>query len=176
MNTDLRYPIGEFVPPADLAQSNLEEFFERIESAPKNLRNAVEDLSAAQLDTRYRPEGWTVRQVVHHLPDSHMNAYIRVKLALTEDAPTIRPYFEDRWAKLEDSHKGPIEPPLALFETLHTRWIPLLRNLTPDQLARTYTNPEYGETVSLRTMIATYAWHGDHHIAQIQALRDREGW
>ena len=176
MTIDLRYPIGECVPPDEITQSDLEKYFACIESAPKRLRDAVEDLSSDQLDTPYRPEGWTIRQTVHHLSDSHMNAYIRVKLALTEEAPTVRPYLEDRWGELEDSREGPIEPSLDLFDTLHARWMHVLRGLTADQLERIHVDPEYKTKLSLRTMVATYAWHGDHHIAHITALRERNDW
>ena len=176
MPSDLRYPIGPFEATSEISPADLKGYLDRIESTPRRLRAALEGLTPRQLDTPYRPEGWTLRQVVHHLPDSHMNAYVRVKLTLTEDRPKIRPYFEDRWGELEDCREGPIEPSIALLEALHTRWVPVLRALRPDQLERQYEHPEYGKTVSLRTMIATYAWHDDHHIAHITTLREREGW
>ncbi len=132
-------------------------------------------LSAAQIDTPSRPEGWTVRQVVHHLPDSHMNSYVRFKLALTEDEPTIKPYAEDRWAELADTRFTPIETSLTLLESLHERWVALLRSLTPEQWKRNFRHPELG-LMSLEKTLALYAWHGQHHVTQITSLRERNGW
>lgn len=142
--------------------------------APAALRSAVAGLSDAQLDTPYREGGWTVRQVVHHLPDSHLNAYVRMKLALTEDHPTIKPYHEARWAELPDS-RAPLEVSLALFERLHERWVLLWESLDQEQFARTLVHPEIG-VVRLDQMLASYAWHGRHHTAHITSLRARMGW
>lgn len=138
------------------------------------LRAAVEGLTEAQLDTPYRPGGWTVRQVVHHVPDSHLNAYIRMKLALTEDGPTIKPYDENLWAELSDS-RMPVDASLSLMDALHRRWVTVLRSLQPADFARTFLHPEAG-VVSLDRLIALYAWHGRHHVAHITSLRQRMGW
>jgi len=172
---DLRYPIGPFVKPDSYDAASRSAAIDRIASVPRRLRGAVDGLGPWQLDTQYRPGGWTVRQVVHHLPDSHMNSYVRFKRTLTEDQPVICTYHEDRWAELPDEKTGPIEASLDLLEALHVRWVALLRLLTPDHLARTLDHPEIG-ILSLDAMLALYAWHGDHHIAHITSLREREGW
>ncbi len=172
--TDLRYPIGKFTydgPSLEQRQKLLDD----IEQAPANLRGAVKGLSPQQLDTPYRPEGWTVRQVVHHVPDSHLNAYIRTKLALTEDEPTIKPYFEDRWARLADIQATPVEISLALLDSLHDRWVRLLRSLQPEDWKRPFRHPELGP-MTLEKNLALYAWHGRHHVAHITSLRERNGW
>jgi hypothetical protein len=172
---DLRYPIGKFTFDGSLAEAQKQKFLDDIAHAPEDLRAAVKGLSEPQLDTPYRPEGWTVRQVAHHVPDSHLNAYIRFKLALTEQEPTIRPYAEDRWAQLADTRTTPVEVSLALLDSLHDRWVRLLRALNPDEWKRTFRHPELG-LMSLERNLALYAWHGRHHVAHITALRDRNGW
>jgi hypothetical protein len=173
--TDLRYPIGRFIYDRPLSDDRRQECIGQIEETPASLRKAVAGLSSLQLDTPYRDGGWTVRQVVHHLPDSHLNSYIRLKLALTETQPTIKPYFEDRWAELIDSRTADIELSLALLDALHKRWVLLLRSLTPRDFALTFVHPEQG-VVSLDRTVALYAWHGRHHIAHITSLRQRMGW
>jgi uncharacterized damage-inducible protein DinB len=175
MTQDLRYPIGKFHFEGPLTDEQKQKCVDQIEQAPTHLRAAVKGLPDSQLDTPYRPEGWSVRQLAHHIPDSHLNAYIRFKLALTEDAPTIKPYAEDRWAQLADSRTTPIEVSLTLLDSLHYRWIRLLRSLQPDDWKRTFRHPELGE-VSLEKNLALYAWHGRHHVAQITNLRERNGW
>ena len=172
---DLRYPIGEFKFEAPLAQDQREALIEKIEETPAGMRAAVAGLNDEQLDTPYRPEGWTVRQVVHHVPESHLNSYIRFKLAVTEDEPTIKPYFEDRWAELDDARQAPIALSLDLLETLHGRWVWFLRSLKPEDWQRTFRHPDLG-LVSLDKNVALYAWHGQHHVAQITSLRERRGW
>ena len=173
--TDLRYPIGKFHFDAPLTEQQKQKALDDIANAPANLRAAVKGLSEAQLDTPYRPEGWTVRQVVHHVPDSHMNAYIRFKLALTEDEPTIKPYAEDRWVKLADTKATPIEVSLTMLESLHDRWMRLLRSLGPQDWKRTFRHPEMG-AMTLEKTLALYAWHGCHHVAHVTTLRERSGW
>jgi len=173
--TDLRYPIGKFHFDSPLTESQKQTAMDDIARAPANLRAAVKGLSDAQLDTPYRPGGWTVRQVVHHVPDSHLNSYVRFKLALTEDEPTIKPYAEDRWAELADTKSTPIEVSLTLLESLHDRWVRLLRSLTPEEWKRTFRHPELG-AMTLEKTLALYAWHGRHHVTHITSLREREGW
>ncbi len=142
---------------------------------PANLRAAVAGLNEEQLATPYRPGGWTVRQVVHHVPDSHMNSYMRFKLAMTEEQPQIRIYHEERWAELEDGRNGPLEISLNLLDWLHQRWVLFLRSLTEDDFKKTFQHPEWG-LVPLDKAVGLYAWHGKHHVAHITALRERNGW
>ena len=172
---ELRYPIGRYTPEETVTPELMEQWIRELEAAPANLRTAVKGLTSEQLDTPYRPDGWTVRQVVHHVPDSHMNSYIRFRLALTEDQPIIKPYHEGLWANLHDAKYTPVEPSLALLEALHTRWCILLRSLTPLDFKRTFRHPESGD-VSLEAALALYAWHGKHHVAHITRLRERMGW
>jgi len=173
--TDLRYPIGPFTPPTNVTPDQRRAFIETIARTPALLRAAVEGLDEDQLDTPYRPGGWTVRQVVHHVPDSHLNAYMRLKLALTETAPTIRPYNEAAWALLADSGVVPVEVSLVLLESLHRRWVGLLRSLKDDDFASEYVHPESGRH-TVDHLLGLYAWHGPHHVAHITALRGRMGW
>jgi hypothetical protein len=172
---DLRYPIGEFKFEGPLTDPERQAFIGRIEETPARMRAAVAGLTDEQLDTPYRPEGWTVRQVVHHVPESHLNSYTRFKLALTEDVPLIKPYFEDRWAELDDARYAPIALSLDLLDALHGRWIWFLRSLKQKDFGRTFRHPELG-IVSVDKNIALYAWHGQHHVAHITALRERMGW
>jgi hypothetical protein len=177
MEADLRFPVGKFQrPTAPLTDGQRHEFIEAIAATPARLNEAVKGLKPEQLDTRYRPEGWTVRQVVHHVPDSHMNAYIRFKLALTEELPLIKPYNEAKCAELGDVQGAPIEPSLALLENLHKRWVLLLSTLGPAEWSRKFRHPEHDKPLSLDDTLALYAWHGRHHVAHITSLREREGW
>jgi uncharacterized damage-inducible protein DinB len=176
VQTDPRYPVGKFQPPAGPQTTDERRaLVEQIAATPARMRAAVAGLSDAQLETPYREGGWTVRQVAHHVPDSHMNAFIRVKLALTENEPTIKPYDEAAWAKLSDVRDTPVETSLTLLETLHARWDAILRAMTDDDFGRTLLHPEHG-VVTLDWLIALYAWHGRHHVAHITSLRDRNGW
>ena len=172
---DLRYPIGKYEMKAALTSAERAGAIAQIAATPKSLRDAVAGLSQQQFDTAYRPGGWTVRQVVHHLPDSHMNAYIRFKLALTENEPTIKPFDEALWAKLADSRDTPIEVSLALLDALHHRWDVLLRSMQPEDFARRLRHPQSG-LLTLDGMVGMYAWHGRHHVAHITSLHEREGW
>jgi len=173
---DSRYPVGTFDRPTRPHTSDERRLFiKQIAATPARMREAVAGLDTAQLDTPYRHGGWTLRQVVHHVPDSHMNAYTRVKLALTEDKPTIKPYDEAAWAKLADARDTPIETSLLLLETLHDRWDRILRSMTDDDFARTLNHPDIG-VITLDWLIAMYAWHGRHHVAHITSLRERNGW
>jgi hypothetical protein len=172
---DLQYPIGRFEWRGPNSADDRRRLIDAIDQAPANLRAAVDDLSEQQLDTPYRPGGWTVRQVTHHVPDSHINAYTRFRLALTEDEPTIKPYDESRWAELSDARTAPVETSLALLESLHLRWAMLLRSLSEGDFARQFRHPELG-IVSLDKNLALYAWHGRHHTAHVMFLRERMSW
>ncbi len=172
----LKYPIGTFTKPEILDEYVIASSIETIELFPRKLELEVAHLTNEQLDTPYRPEGWTVRQVVHHCADSHMNSFIRFKLALTEDTPTIKPYYEDRWAELEDSKGMDIQHSLRLLGGLHARWVVLLKSLTPVALKRVFVHPESGKHVALEENIALYAWHCEHHLAHITTLKETKGW
>lgn len=172
---DLRYPIGRFEYRTPTDQIRRDALIE-LTDAPARMRAAVAGLEDVQLDTPYRPGGWTVRQVVHHVPDSHLNAYIRVKLALTEDRPTIKPYDEHAWAQLADSRLPPAVS-LALLDAVHARWVALLRSLSPADFARSFVHPEYPDgPLTIDFSLQLYAWHSRHHVAHITALRRRQGW
>jgi uncharacterized damage-inducible protein DinB len=171
----LRYPTGRLSYKAPLTYEEAKEKIKEIKALPEKLRAVVSGLSDEQLDTPYRPGGWAVRQVVHHLPDSHMNAYIRFRWALTENEPTIKPYDENAWAKLPDASSAPVEMSLTLLEALHIRWAALLDTLKPEDLERTYMHPESGKG-SIGKLVATYAWHGKHHLAHITSLIERNNW
>jgi len=173
--SDPRYPIGKFSFSGATGEAQRKQFIDSIEQAPAALRSAVKGLTPQQIETPYRDGGWTVRQVVHHVPESHMNAFIRFKLALTEENPTIKPYMEERWAETAEVRDTPIETSLALLDSLHARWVPLLRSLGPNDWKRTFQHPQLG-TVSLERNLALYAWHGRHHVAHVTELRKRMGW
>ena len=173
--SDLHYPIGRFEPVTSLAPAQRVTCIDQIAAAPDGLRRAVTGLDDRQLDTPYRPGGWTVRQVVHHVPDSHLNAYTRFKLACTEESPAIKTYEEARWAELPEARTAPIDVSLDLLTALHRRWVLFLRLLGPDDFARTVRHPEWGSP-TVDFLLAQYAWHGRHHTAHITALRDRMGW
>lgn len=172
---DLRYPVGRFKYDGPPNEEQRRAFFGDLADAPANLRAAIKGLSEAQLDTPYRPGGWTVRQVVHHVPDSHMNSYVRFKLALTEEEPTIKPYAEDKWAELADTKATPVEVSLTLLDSLHDRWLRLLRSLTPNDWKKTFLHPALGP-MTLEKTLALYAWHGRHHVAHITELRNQMSW
>jgi hypothetical protein len=174
--TDLRYPVGKFDWESPISDSDFPMLIAAIAEVPGALRAAVAGLTREQLDTPYRPGGWTVKQVVHHVPDSHMNAYVRFKLALTEAEPTIKPYEEAAWAELADSRRVPIEVSLDLLDALHLRWVALLRSMGPADFARGLVHPEHKRVLSLKQMLGLYAWHGRHHVAHITSLKNREGW
>jgi len=171
----LQYPIGRFSAPAFVTASDRAKWLRAISDAPAGLCAAVAGLSGEQFDTPYRPGGWTVRQVVHHVADSHLNSYVRMRLALTEEHPTIRPYDEKSWANLGDARAAPAGISLDLLDALHRRWVALLSGLTPEEWRRGYFHPESGD-MALETVLALYAWHGRHHTAHITSLREREGW
>lgn len=174
---DLRYPIGHAEISAEpLTEGRRLALLAQIAVLPDQVRAAVAGLQAENLDTPYRPGGWTVRQVIHHLPDSHLNAYTRMRLALTEELPTIRPYDEAAWAELPDVAATPVAVSLALLEALHIRWVNLMRQLSHEQWARRFYHPGSKQEVSLDQALATYAWHGRHHLAHITSLRQRENW
>lgn len=172
---DLRYPIGHFEWKGESSEELRRQRIDRVEAAPVRLMAAVQGLSEEQLDTPYRPGGWTLRQVVHHVADSHVNSYMRFRLALTEDAPVIKGYDQESWANLSDAKTAPVLVSLVLLEALHRRWVQLLRSMTPEDFARTFVHSELG-LVSLDRNLALYAWHGEHHTGHIRALRERMGW
>ena len=172
---DPRYPIGTFEMPAPATPARRQQAIDALAATPAKLRAATKGLNDSQLDTPYRPGGWTVRQLAHHVPDSHMNAYIRIKLALTEEEPTIKPYEEGLWAELPDSRETPVEVSLTLLELLHLRWDKLLRGLQPGDFARQLRHPAIG-AMTVDNVVHHYAWHGRHHVAHITSLRQREGW
>ncbi|MEM6844899.1 MAG: YfiT family bacillithiol transferase [Bacteroidota bacterium] len=172
----LRYPIGRFSPPNGVTPSDRERYMGEIERLPATMRDVVVGLTDEQLNTPYREGGWTLRQVVHHVPDSHTNSYIRYRWTLTEDQPTIKAYYEARWGELPDASSAPIEPSLQLLKALHQRWLLLLRAMNDKDYSRSFLHPETNENIRLDTMLAMYAWHGKHHVAHIQSLKDRMGW
>jgi uncharacterized damage-inducible protein DinB len=172
---DPRYPIGKFSFPQSITPEQRAQWIGEIAAAPAQLRASIQGLSTQQLDTPYRDGGWTVRQVIHHVPESHMNAYIRFKLALTEAEPTIKPYDESAWAKLPDVADTPLETSLAMLDALHDRWVRVLRKIDGAEWQRTFRHPEIG-VVKLDGVLALYAWHGKHHTAHVTSLRDRMGW
>jgi hypothetical protein len=174
--SDPRYPVGKFQPQTELSVDERVAMIDMIAACPARMREAVAGLDDAQLDTPYRDGGWTVRQVVHHVPDSHLNAYTRLKLALTEEQPVIRPYDEAAWAKLEDMRVTPIETSLTLLESLHARWVGLMRELDPSAFNRTFKHPDHDGTQTLDWLVAMYSWHSRHHVAHITSLRERMGW
>jgi len=173
---DLRYPIGKYQRPKSLTPAERIAAIDAIRQTPARMRAAVKGLDDQQLDTPYRPDGWSVRQVVHHVPDSHMNAYTRFKLALTEDTPTIKPYNEAKWAELDDAKSRLVEQSLTLLESLHARWVFLLERLKPADFDRAVNHPEWESPMSLDQLLAMYSWHGKHHVAHITTLRDRMRW
>ncbi|MEP6763766.1 MAG: YfiT family bacillithiol transferase [Gemmatimonadaceae bacterium] len=175
MSEDLSFPIGKFKSPPSLTDAEWQAAINTMASQPARFRSALKGLSEAQLDSPYRPGGWTVRQRAHHVPDSHMNMYMRFKVALTEDNPTIKPYDQDAWSTLADVRAVPISTSLLLFDALHERAISVLRSVSVADRARKYVHPENGPT-RIDQMVALYAWHGDHHIAHVLNLRKREGW
>lgn len=174
MSEDLRFPIGKFNKNIEITPDLRKSFIQTIADLPTNLHNATGDLNDEQLDTPYRPGGWTVRQTVHHIADSHINSFIRFKLALTEHAPTIRPYYEDRWAELADSTM-PIDVSMKMIEGLHSRWTTLLHSMTDEDFNKPLKHPDSGDW-TLETMLGLYDWHSRHHTAHITKLRERENW
>jgi len=172
---ELKYPIGRFVYNENMSNTERSLCIKEIAEAPVKLREAVSGLNNEQLDTQYRPGGWTVRQVVHHLPDSHINAYVRMKLALTEDIPEIKTYEEQKWAELGDTVNTDISVSINLLEALHKRWVNLWESLTEKDYKINFRHPEIG-LVTLDWLLAQYAWHGKHHVAHITSLRKRMGW
>lgn len=170
------FPIGRYETSAEITPGLLATWKATLANFPEDLRAAVNGLNDQQLDTRYRPGGWTIRQVVHHVADSHLNAYIRFKLAITEDCPTIRPYTEAVWAELPEARTGPLAPSLDLLTGLHARWVMFLDHLTTDDLAREFEHPEHGKRFRLDDTIGNYAWHSAHHLAHITRLKGWKGW
>ncbi len=173
--SDLRYPVGPLAVPSAFTAADRAAAVKTLAEAPARLRLACAGLDDAQLDTPYRPGGWTVRQVVHHVVDSHINAYLRTKFALSDENPTIRPYPEAVWAEMTDARTAPVSLSLDLLDALHGRWVVLLKSLAPEQFARTLQHPERG-AMTIDDVLAMYEWHSRHHTAHVTALRQREGW
>ncbi len=171
-----KFPIGRFNKPFNIEPEQLKKYISEIANFPDRLRKAVEGLTDTQLDTAYRPGGWTIRQVVNHCADSHMNSMIRFKLALTEANPVIKPYFEERWAELADSKNMPVLPALNMLEGIHQRWTVLLNSLKDDEWQKTFIHPEHGKEFRLDENTAIYAWHCNHHLAHITTLKKTNGW
>ncbi|MCG9792817.1 YfiT family bacillithiol transferase [Flavobacterium algicola] len=177
MNLDkLKYPIGCFIKPDKITNENISIWIEVIAAFPEALTSQVANLTDVQLDTPYRPDGWTIRQVIHHCADSHMNSFTRFKLALTEDKPFIKPYHEERWAELIDSKTFPIESSLQMLKGIHSRWTALLMALSKSDLNKSFVHPEHGQTFFLDENIGIYAWHCNHHLAHITTLKETKGW
>jgi hypothetical protein len=172
----LKFPIGKFDKPTTITKDILEKWMFDISTFPERLSNEVIHLTDKQLDTQYRPDGWTIRQVIHHCADSHMNSLIRLKLALTEEDPTIKPYYEARWAELPDTKRMPIRPSLRMLEGIHERWTVLLRNLNDEHYKRIFIHPEHGQTFRVDENIGVYAWHCNHHLAHITQTKKRHNW
>ncbi|TRX52181.1 putative metal-dependent hydrolase [Fulvivirga sp. M361] len=172
----LRYPIGKFEWPKIIDPTDIHQCINRIETLPLRFRKAVETLTEEQLDVAYRPEGWTLRQVVHHVPDSHLNSYIRFKWTLTENKPVIKAYDEVAWAELPDYKTAPIATSLDFLELLHSKWVYLLRALTDENLEKTFIHPESGHEITLKSNLFLYEWHGDHHLGHIEQTKTLNGW
>ncbi|WP_256757572.1 YfiT family bacillithiol transferase [Cohnella sp. WQ 127256] len=176
MTEDMKYPIGHFNHEGPITVQQRVDWITEISVLPTRLAAALQGLSSEQLDTPYRPEGWTIRQVTHHIADSHLNSFTRFKLALTEEQPTIKPYYEDRWALLSDTLEAPVELSTTLIKALHERWVILLRSMTDEDYARTFFHPGSKQVNRLEHATGMYAWHGRHHVAHITSLRVRMGW
>ena len=172
---DVRYPIGKY-EAQPFSEKYLRQWINEIADLPQQIEMAVSNLTEKQIDTPYRQDGWTVKQVVHHLADSHMNSYIRFKLALTEDNPVIKPYREDLWAELSDTQNLPISISISLLYALHARWVELLKNIKTEEWNRTVFHPEHKKEMTLWYLLGMYAWHGKHHTAHIMALKKRNNW
>ena len=172
----LKFPIGKFEKPTTITKDDLLNWISEISTFPSRLKNEVNHLTNQQLDTKYRPEGWTIRQVVHHCADSHMNSLMRLKVTLTEDQPTVKPYYEERWAELADSKNMPIEPSLKMIEGIHERWAVLLNNLSESDYSKIFIHPEHGKAFRIDENIGMYAWHCNHHLAHITETKKRNNW
>ena len=167
----LRYPIGKFTAPENISSANISQWIEEIEKLPFKCRNEFNNLTEDEIQLTYRPDGWNVRQIIHHIADSHINAYVRFKLALTEELPAIRPYDENLWAQLPDSRMAPVEMSLSLLEAVHSRWIFVIKNMKPEEFERKYYHPENKKEFSLKTALALYAWHGNHHLEHVRIAK-----
>lgn len=172
----LKFPIGKFEKPTTITKDDLLNWISEISTFPSRLKNEVNHLTNEQLNTQYRPEGWTIRQVVHHCADSHMNSLIRLKLTLTEEKPTVKPYYEERWAELADSKNMPIEPSLKVIEGIHERWTVLLNNLSESDYSKIFIHPEHGKAFRIDENMGIYAWHCNHHLAHITETKKRNNW
>lgn len=175
-NEAAKYPIGKFTSPQNITAEHINQWVRNISTFPERLKMEVNNLTDSQLDTPYRSEGWTLRQVIHHCADSHMNAFIRFKLALTEDSPIIKPYMEERWAELLDSKTYPIQSSIKILEGIHDRWVALINSLSAEQLKKIFVHPEHGRQFTPIEVVGTYAWHSNHHLAHITTLKKNLNW
>jgi hypothetical protein len=173
---ELKFPIGRFEKPDTITKEQITQWIDAISAFPTRLNTAVSNLTEEQLDTPYRPEGWTIRQVVHHCADGHMNSLIRLKLALTENEPIIKPFDEVSWAELADSKNMPIAPSLKMIEGIHARWTALLNLLTQEHYNRSFIHPDHNNKIRIDEYIAMYAWHSNHHLAHITTTKERNNW
>ncbi len=172
----LKYPIGRFVPQTEYTAEDLKEWINTLKAIPGWMDACIENMDEFQLKTPYRPGGWTVQQVVHHMADSHMNAFIRLKLALTEDNPVVKPYSEQRWAELIDSDIVPVNISVTMLHTIHIKMVAIMNNMQPEDWNKTFYHPEHQRSITLWQLAALYAWHSRHHAAHITTLRDKNGW
>ncbi|MCB0665168.1 MAG: putative metal-dependent hydrolase [Saprospiraceae bacterium] len=172
MMENLKYPIGKFEYPKTYSDSDIERWIDEIDRIPDQFRTLVQSLSDEKLNTPYRPDGWTARQVIHHVPDSHFQAYCRFKWVLTEEHPTIKPYHENRWAELPDSKFTPVSVSLDMLSSVHSRWVMLMRNIDREDFDKYYIHPEYNNKYALGAVCKLYAWHGKHHLAHLQIIKD----
>lgn len=170
---ELQYPIGKFEYPQTYTAADIQGWINEIESVPVRYKAMVESLTEEHLNMSYRPGGWTARQVIHHVPDSHLQAYCRFKWVLTEDSPTIKPYHEDLWAQLPDSMVTPVSVSIDLLTAVHTRWVLLMRSMTVEDFNKYYIHPQYGKQYALGAVCKLYAWHGNHHLAHLQIIRNK---
>ncbi|MEL7530189.1 MAG: YfiT family bacillithiol transferase [Bacteroidota bacterium] len=172
----LKYPIGKYQVPETITPAMIQQWIQEIEILPGLLIDSVSNLTDLQLNMPYRPGGWSLRQVIHHVVDSHMNSYVRFKWTLTEDQPTIKAYYEDRWAELPEAKTAPVQVSLGLLASLHARWVMMFRNMSAEEWQRAYYHPEQEKLIRLDQNLGLYAWHGKHHLAHINSLKQGMGW
>ena len=171
----LKYPVGKFVKPAEISKEHIQAWISEIENFPESIKQLTQNLSDTQKNWKYRPNGWTIKQIVHHCVDSHINSYVRFKLCLTEDTPTIRPYYEDRWATLIDANDNVLDNSLMLLAALHNKWVQLIKSLKSEEFKLCFIHPDTNSKITLEENVGIYAWHCRHHLAHIQQAIDAKG-